>query len=172
MITIVVGTNRPKAKSKEIAIYYQQLLNELGAKSQILDLENLPADFTISALYGNKNSDFETLKIKMREAEKYVFIVPEYNGSFPGILKTFIDGLSYPNEILHKKAALVGISDGVQGGALALSHLNDIFNYLGLNTLAQRVKIPFLKKNFVNGEITDPLISQLMKDQAKLLVAF
>jgi chromate reductase, NAD(P)H dehydrogenase (quinone) len=174
MITIVVGTNRPNSKSREVASFYKQLLDNLNTESQILDLVNLPKDFTHSALYANngKNEDFNYLKNKMKEADKYVFIVPEYNGSFPGILKTFIDGLGYPNEILNKKAALVGISDGVQGGALALSHLNDIFNYLGLNTLAQRVKIPFMKKNFVDGEITDSLIQKLIADQAELLVKF
>jgi NAD(P)H-dependent FMN reductase len=80
--------------------------------------------------------------------------------------------LSYPSELLHKKAALVGISDGVQGGALALSHLNDVFNYLGMNVLAQRVKIPFMKKNFLDGEIKDALIDKLIREQAELLVKF
>ena len=174
MITIVVGTNRPKSKSSEVANYYKNLLDELGEKSQILNLEHLPDDFTVSALYhnANKNEEFNALKVIMKDSKKYVFIIPEYNGSFPGILKTFIDGLGYPNEIQHKKAALVGISDGVQGGALALSHIADIFNYLGLNLLAQRVKIPFMKKNFVDGQITDTLINQLIHEQAKLLVSF
>ncbi len=174
MITIVVGTNRPKSKSQEVAAFYKNLLDELGAPNQILNLENLPADFTVTALYenGNKNEAFNQLKAKIHEAKKYVFIVPEYNGSFPGVLKAFIDGLSYPNEIMNKKAALVGISDGVQGGALALSHLNDVFNYLGLNILAQRVKIPFMKKNFVDGTIQDKFILQLIQEQARLLVNF
>ena len=108
----------------------------------------------------------------MHESNKYVFIVPEYNNSYPGALKVFIDGLSYPSELLHKKAAMVGISDGMQGGALALSHLNDVFNYLGMNVLAQRVKIPFMKKNFVEGSIQDNLINRLIHEQAELLVNF
>jgi chromate reductase, NAD(P)H dehydrogenase (quinone) len=87
-------------------------------------------------------------------------------------LKTFIDGFSYPNGLLHKKAALVGISSGVQGGALALSHLNDVFNYLGMNILAQRVKIPLLNKNFVDGNITDTTIEKLVHEQVKLFINF
>jgi chromate reductase len=101
-----------------------------------------------------------------------VFIVPEYNGSFPGVLKVFIDGLNFPNSFIHKKTAIVGISDGVQGGAIALSHLTDIFHYLGLNVLAQKVKIPFLKKNFVDGKIVDPLIKNLIEGQAQLIAKF
>ncbi|MEZ4903089.1 MAG: NAD(P)H-dependent oxidoreductase [Spirosomataceae bacterium] len=77
----------------------------------------------------------------MKEADKYVFIVPEYNGSFPGALKVFIDGLGYPSELLHKSSFGRYFRWSARG-ALALSHLIDVFNYLGMNTLAQRVKIP------------------------------
>jgi chromate reductase, NAD(P)H dehydrogenase (quinone) len=174
MITIVVGTNRRSSKSKEVAQFYQQLLTTLNTDSQLVDLADLPDDFARSALYENngKNDVFNALRHVVETSDKYVFIVPEYNGSFPGVLKTFIDGLGYPNALVHKKAALVGISDGVQGGALALSHLTDIFSYLGLNVLAQRVKIPFMKRNFVEGQITDAFINKLINEQAQLLVKF
>jgi len=174
MISIIVGTNRHHSKSKQVALFYQKLLNNLATENQIIDLADLPDDFARSALYENngKNQAFNHLKQQMGASQKFVFIVPEYNGSFPGVLKTFIDGLGYPSELLHKKAALVGISDGVQGGAIALSHLTDIFNYLGLNVLAQRVKIPFMKKNFLEGQITDVLVDTLIKEQAALLVKF
>lgn len=176
MITIVAGTNRPEAKTLEMAHYYKSLLDRqpTPVESRILDLAQLPADFTVTALYANsgKNSAFNTLRAQMDESDKYVFVVPEYNNSFPGVLKAFIDGLSYPNSLMHKKCALVGISDGVQGNALGLSHLSDVFNYLGLNVLAQKVRIPLMKKNFVEGTVTDPFIAQLMEEQARLLVAF
>lgn len=174
MITIVVGTNRRRSKSKQVAEFYQKLLTNLNAPSQILDLSDLPDDFIRTALYENngKNETFNNFRRMMHESSKYVFIVPEYNNSYPGALKVFIDGLSYPSELLHKKAALVGISDGMQGGALALSHLSDVFNYLGMNVLAQRIKIPFMKKNFIDGSIQDNLINRLIHEQAELLVNF
>ena len=174
MITIVVGTNRRRSKSREVALFYQKLLSSLDTDSQIIDLAELPDDFIRTALYENngKNESFNAYRRLMHESDKYVFVVPEYNNSYPGALKVFIDGLSYPSELLHKKAALVGISDGVQGGALALSHLNDVFNYLGMNVVAQRVKIPFMKKNFLDGEIKDILIDKLIREQAELLVKF
>jgi chromate reductase, NAD(P)H dehydrogenase (quinone) len=174
MITIIIGTNRPNSKSKVVGEYYQKLLSNIGENSEILDLADLPNDFIFSALYENsgKNELFNELKSKIDNANKFVFIVPEYNGSFPGVLKAFIDGLSFPGSFIHKKAALVGISSGVQGGSIALSHLTDIFHYLGLNVLAQKVKIPFMSKNFVDGQVVDPLIKSLIEDQAKLIAKF
>jgi len=41
-----------------------------------------------------------------------------------------------------------------------------------MNVLAQRVKIPFMKKNFLDGEIKDGLIDKLIREQAELLVKF
>lgn len=171
MITIVAGTNRKISKTRQVALYYQRLLAEAGAESQVLDLAALPDDFIVSALYENagRNPVFNELRAVLEKADKFVFIVPEYNGSFPGVLKAFLDGLSYPSKLMHKQAALVGLSDGIQGGALALSHLNDIFSYLGLNVLAQRVKIPLMKKNFQEGKVTDVFINQLLHEQVTLL---
>ncbi len=174
MISIVISTNRANSMTSKVAQYYKTLLNNLHQENQIIDLQLLPQDFTYTALYDNdgQNEDFNKIRNVFENSDKYVFIVPEYNGSFPGVLKAFIDGLSFPNKLMHKKAALVGISDGVQGGALALSHLNDIFNYLGLNVLAQRVKIPTLNKHFRNNQITDPLIKSLIEEQALLISKF
>ncbi len=172
MISIISGTNRPNSKSKEIAIHYQKLLAAKGEAAQVIDLTELPADFTQSALYGNKNAQFEALRDKMNESEKYIFVIPEYNNSFPGVLKAFIDGLSYPNAIAHKKCALVGISDGVQGNAVGLCHIVDIFNYLGMHVLAQRIRIPFMKKNWVDHEIQDAFIVDLIDQQIDVFLKF
>lgn len=172
MISIIVGTNRKQSKSFEIALYYQKLLKQNQQESQIVDLSELPPDFIFSGLYGLKNEDFETFKKQISHSEKFVFIIPEYNNSFPGVLKAFIDGLSYPNELMHKKSALVGISDGVQGNTIGLSHFVDVLNYLGMNVIAQRVRVPFLKKNWLDGEIQDNFIKKLFDEQVEYFIKF
>lgn len=174
MITIVSGTNRPQSKSREVADFYQRLLHAHQVESNILDLAYLPNDFIFSALYDNsgKNEEFNSMRSIMEDSQKFVFIVPEYNNSFPGVFKAFLDGMSYPNALMHKKCALVGLSDGVQGNALGLSHLTDVLNYLGMHVLAQKVRIPLMKKNFAKGDITDSFIRQLIDDQARLLLSF
>jgi NAD(P)H-dependent FMN reductase len=117
MITIICGTNRKDAVSHTIANIYSQILDSLGAEYQYINLEHLPMDFTFSALYENsgQNEIFNRYREMMLNSEKYAFIVPEYNGSFPGVLKAFIDGLQFPDTFTAKKAALVGVSSGIQG---------------------------------------------------------
>jgi chromate reductase len=173
-IVIIVGTNRPNSMSRKIAEYYQNILNQLDTPSIILDLINLPHDFTVSALYENtgKNAEFNSLKELLEQTDKFVFIVPEYNGSYPGVLKAFIDGLPYPNSFANKKAALVGLSSNMQGAAVALSHLNDVFSYLGMNTLALRVKLAQIRSNYQDKIISNTLYKELLEIQAGQIIHF
>lgn len=172
MITIISSTNRPGANSLLIANYYKQLVEELGAKAQVLNLQDLPADSIVSALYDNtgKNDVFNTLAKEVGENQKFVFIIPEYNGSFPGVLKAFVDGLDYPNTFKNKTCALVGLSSGIQGGILAMSHFTDILNYLGADVLGLKVKIPHVEKNFDGVGLKVKLHAELMREQAEKLI--
>ncbi|WP_026953172.1 NADPH-dependent FMN reductase [Algoriphagus mannitolivorans] len=174
MIKIIVGTNRKNSVSKTIATLYQSILQEKGMESEILELENLPADFVSSALYENngKNPGYNEFHDRVEAGKKFVFIVPEYNGSFPGVLKTFIDGMTYPNTFRNKKCALVGISSGIGGGGIALSHLTDIFHYLGMHVLALKPKLAKIEQNMSDNLLTNRLYIELLHTQADMLLEF
>ncbi|GAB2954101.1 hypothetical protein GCM10027048_19290 [Hymenobacter coalescens] len=175
MITIVAGTNRRNSRARRISDLYAAQLREFGAQAQILDLTDLPADFTVTALYDNAGSHpaFNQLVDLASGAEKLVFVVPEYNCSYPGVLKAFIDGLPYPGGIRNKKAALVGLSSGAQGGLLALSHLSDVLMYLGTAVLPLRVRLPNIEASLTTtGELHNPLFEQLLREQAEQFLQF
>ncbi|MEP2024535.1 MAG: NAD(P)H-dependent oxidoreductase [Reichenbachiella sp.] len=173
MVTIISSTNRKKSVSKKLAHIYQGILEDKGVNTELIYLDELPADFIETALYdqAGKNKVFNTFRKKMIEAEKMVFIVPEYNGSFPGVLKAFIDGLAYPHTFRDKKAALVGISSGVQGAGLALSHLTDIFNYCGMHVLAQKPKLSRIEENLTENNLSE-LYHTLLEEQVDKLLRF
>ena len=175
MTTIIVGTNRPGSRAGQLAHLYAALLTELGAEFNLLNLTALPADFTTSALYRNAglHPEFNALADVLKASDKVVVMVPEYNGSFPGVLKAFIDGLPYPGGLRGKKAALVGLSDGPTGAGPALSHLTDVLMYLGTAVLPQRVRLPFIGKDLqADGTLANPLSNQLLREQAVALLAF
>jgi NAD(P)H-dependent FMN reductase len=175
MITIVAGTNRPQSRARRISDLYAAQLRAFGADARILDLTELPADFTNSALYDNTglHPEFNALVDLASSADKLVFVVPEYNCSYPGVLKAFIDGLPYPGGIRNKKAALVGLSSGSQGGLLALSHLSDVLMYLGTAVLPMRVRLPNIEASLTStGELNNPLFETLLREQAEQLLRF
>lgn len=174
MISIISGTNREQSVSKMIAHHYQQLLQGKQVESKIIDLAELPKDFTYSALYNNEGMDsrFNQYRQTIEDSQKYVFIVPEYNGSFPGVLKAFIDGLKYPESFQNKKCALVGIASSPQGGSLALSHLTDIFNHLGMHVLAMKPKLAQIHHYMDNQGINRQLYLDLLEEQAAKIINF
>ncbi len=174
MITIISGTNRTNSNSILIARYYKRLFESLGTAAQILDLTELPNDFIYSALYDNagQHEEFNAFQDLIDAADKFLFIVPEYNNSYPGVLKAFIDGLRYPGSFTGKKAALVGLSAGMQGGALAISHFTDVLNYLGMHVLAQKPKLAYVHKYLEQDEVSNPLYQQLIREQVEAFTSF
>jgi chromate reductase len=174
MVTIVAGTNRKKSNTLLIAGIYKSLLTKRNVACRIMDLSELPSDFVFSALYDNAGKDpiFNRFKDIINDSEKFVFIVPEYNGSFPGVLKAFIDGLDFPASFKNKKCALVGISSGVMAGALALSHLTDIFNYLGMHVLALKPRLPRIQNLIKDDTINDKILADLLETQVDALIEF
>lgn len=174
MITIVCGTNRKNSITQKVAVFYDDILRKKGEETTIINLEDLPSDFIETALYENvgKNNVFNAFQNQIDNCEKFVFITPEYNGSFPGVLKAFIDGMRFPGTFEGKKCALVGLSAGSQGGALAMSHLTDIFNYLGMNVLASKPRLPLLDSKMDGTKIIDKEYIQLLEEQAEQLIGF
>lgn len=59
---------------------------------------------------------------KVKEFDGFIFVIPEYNGFFPGIVKDAIDYLYYEWE--GKDFALVGL--GGKGGKWACDHLRTL----------------------------------------------
>lgn len=173
-LIIIIGTNREEAISPIIAKTYLELAQQIDLTAEIIDLRELPEDYIATALYGNagKNEAFNPLRKKMKDAQKFLFVVPEYNGSFPGILKAFIDGLEFPDTFRDKKAGLVGVSAGVLGGALAMSHLTDILNYCGTNVLATKPRLTSISSNIADGKITNKFYLELIQQQIKELKDF
>lgn len=173
-ISIICGTNRKDAISLRITEICQEIFERHNVHSVLVDLSKLPPDFAFTALYDNfgKNIEFNPYIQQMLESKKHVFIVPEYNGSFPGALKTFIDGLEYPNTFRNKKGALVGIASGGHGASLALSHLTDILNYCGMNILAYKPRLEKIEQNFSNGMFTNPRYLESLEKQVKMFIEF
>jgi len=174
MITIICGTNRKNSNSALVASIYREMMEAEGQQCDLINLADLPADFISSALYeaAGSNESFNPIRKKMAAADKFVIIVPEYNGSFPGILKTFFDGLEFPVTFTGKKCALVGISSGIQGSVLAMSHLTDILNYCGTHVLSQKPKLSGIEKHLEDGKLANPLYTDLLRNQIKAFLSF
>ena len=103
MITIISSTNRPGSSTLKVAQYYQRKLKAKGADAVLLSLSVLPPSLIETDLYGKRSKEFEPIQDIVTKTEKFLFIIPEYNGSFPGVLKVFIDACSFPESFMKRK---------------------------------------------------------------------
>ena len=127
MITIVCTTNRPDSNSIKVSELYEKALSTNGETCQILDLKNVEAQWIQNSHYSDNVPEMEEIVSKyIRPVSKLVFIIPEYNGSFPGILKFFMDGCDY-GVWEGKKVAMLGLATGRAGNLRGVDHLTGIF---------------------------------------------
>ena len=173
MITIINGTNRHNGNSLKVAKCYLEMLKKKGAECQLFALENLPADLLHAEMYGKRSVEFEAvIDRNIKHVRRFVFIIPEYNGGFPGVLKAFIDCF-HPSYLYGKKAALVGVSAGHAGAAIPMAHFTDILHYLSVEVLSRKPKLSGIDHLLDdNDEITHANALRQLEEQMDLFLKF
>ena len=149
MITIISGTNRKYSNTYKIAREYQLLLQQKSIEAGIFSLED------VNLL--QYDAAFEKIENEMLiPSTHFIIISPEYNGSFPGVLKLLFDN-SRSHEIwFHKKALLTGVATGRAGNLRGMDHLADVLNYIKITVHPN--KLPISAINSVvdkDGKIID-----------------
>jgi chromate reductase len=160
VITIVSGTNRPENVTLRVALLVRELLTAMNIESQVLDLQKLPRDFAYkNDVFGNADPGFSAIVQQfVLNADRFVFVVPEYNGSFPGVCKTFIDAV-WPESFQGKKAAIIGLSSGRSGNLRGLDHLTSVLHYLEVIVFPKKVTIPHVEQKLDDdGNLIDEKI--------------
>ncbi|MCD6068052.1 MAG: NADPH-dependent reductase [Bacteroidetes bacterium] len=155
-ITIISGTNRPGSNTIKIAKHCEELLNGMGIPTLFYSLEDVPENLAFSEMFGKRSPGFEQMiHTYVDSSNKFLFVVPEYNGSYPGILKTFLDSV-HPNHWNFKKAGLIGVSDGRAGNLRGIEQLTLVFNYLKMTVFYNKLPISSIKKLLdENGKLSD-----------------
>jgi chromate reductase, NAD(P)H dehydrogenase (quinone) len=173
MVTIISATNRPGSSTLKVAKYYQKQLKEKGIDAGLLSLAQLPANLIESDLYGKRSAEFESIQQTITQTTKFLFIIPEYNGSFPGVLKVFIDACSFPESFYEKKAALTGISSGKYGNIRGIDHFTGVCHYLHLNVMSLKLHIASINKEFdENDDFFKEDTLQFTNEQIEKFIAF
>ncbi|TKB96703.1 NADPH-dependent FMN reductase [Pedobacter cryophilus] len=173
MTLIISGTNRPNSNTYKLAKYYQKTLAEKGLESNILALTDLPETLIHSDLYGKRSPEFQKIQDQVTAAQKFLFIIPEYNGSFPGILKLFIDACKFPDSFFDKKAALVGLATGKYGNVRGIEHFTGVCNYINLHVLPLKIHIPAIHTELdENGDLFKEDTIQFTHQQMDRFIKF
>lgn len=157
MITVISGTDRKDSMTLRVAAYYTKILREKTDEDvHLVSLEGLDV--------WNKHGKLkETEERLLIPSQKFVFIMPEYNGGVPGILKLMLDNSDIKKCWWFKKALLTGVADGRAGNLRGMDHLTNILNYLKINVFYN--KIPLSR---INEEIDKE--GNLLKEETVKLI--
>lgn len=141
MITIISATSRQDSMTLRVAKKYEAIFREKGEAVHLVCLKD--------KVLWERGEDMIALEQQfLVPANKFVFVMPEYNGSYPGILKVMIDNSDIKKCWWGKKAMLTGLADGRAGNLRGLDHFTNVLNYLRINVMYN--KIPLSR---INSEI-------------------
>ena len=147
-MTIVSGTNREGSYTLKLAKEYQRILVEKKVEASLFSLEG------VNLL--NWDKAFEQIELNVIiPTSCFIFIIPEYNGSFPGSLKVLFDTCSSHEIWFNKRALITGNATGRAGNLRGMDHLADILNYLKITVHPNKLPIS--------------AINQVMSDEGKLI---
>ncbi|MBT4760456.1 MAG: NAD(P)H-dependent oxidoreductase [Bdellovibrionaceae bacterium] len=174
MIQIISGTDRPESRSFEISKISQNLFKIHGSESNIINLCGLGLNELNGQQYGgalNESSSVGNAVQLVNQASGLLFVVPEYNGSFPGALKYFIDHWSYPDSFESRPVAFIGLG-GQWGGLRSVEHLQGVFGYRNSYIFPERVFLTNIWEKLKDGLISDALCNELLEKQAENFIKF
>ena len=167
-ILIISGTNRPNSSALKVSRVLERHYAAANVPADLLNLEDLPCELFQGSVYKVKPPAMVELQDRVIAAAGLHVVTPEYNGSFPGVLKYFIDLLKYPDSFEHKPIAYVGEASGTWGGLRAVEQLQMVFGYRHAHSYPVRVFIPGVQKLFdVAGTLTDPAIDGRLAEQTR-----
>ncbi len=144
-IALILGTNRSERQSEKVArLIFDHLDKRDDIDPTMIDIRDFdfPQDNYGTAL---RESFPETQKI-METMDGFVIVCPEYNHSFPGVLKTFMD--MFLKEYNNKSAAIATVSSGMWGGVRAAENMLSFLRMLGLKTASSDMNFPRVEAMF------------------------
>ncbi len=166
MITIISGSSRGDNNTKKVALEYQRLLKEKGEISGLLSLDE------ISVVY--RDPKFVEMELEfLIPAEKFIIITPEYNGSYPGILKLMIDNTDVVKSWWYKKVLLTGVSTGRAGNLRGMEHLTGSLLHMKMIVHFNRLPISLINKLMnSHNQFTDEATLKAINTQLDEFLSF
>src|SRR5262245_57570016 len=145
-IPVILGTTRKGRMSSHAAQFiWEEVRKRDGVITELIDIAklNLVVDDAGEAIKDPRFSE------AMEGADAVIIVSPEYNHSFPGLLKHVLD--SCLKEYIHKAAGVVAVSAGPFGGTRMIENLLPILRELGLVSIFWDVNFGNIYKTFDPG---------------------
>ena len=158
-ILFVVGSMRKESFNRQRA---NIIAEELKGKAEVsfLSYGDIP--------FMNQDIEFPTpeeilrVRSEVEGVDGLWIFTPEYNSSYPGVLKNLLDWLSRPHKpndyangssVTDKKVAISGVA-GKSAAAGSRGKLKDLLEIMGMKVMENQVGVTINPEAWVNNELT------------------
>ncbi len=139
MYTITSATNRIGSDTEKVTNAYLQLFENKGVHAEVFTLIGLNVLERNPELTGIENE-------VLIPTQKFIFIMPEYNGTFPGVLKAIIDITDVKKVWWWKKALLPGLSTARAGNLRGMDQITGSLHHLNVFVHPNKLPISVIDK--------------------------
>lgn len=173
-IKIISGTDRPNSNSLKFSNFIQAKFMEFTNQNvDVISLEDFPLADVQGGIYGSEPQSVIEFRQPIVDADGLLFVIPEYNGSFPGILKMLIDYLPFPESFVNMPIAYIGIAAGAFGAMRPVEQFQMVTAYRNAVSFPERLFIPRFSKEFDSeAGLTDHFKQELLKSMVVNFVEF
>jgi chromate reductase, NAD(P)H dehydrogenase (quinone) len=172
VIHILSATDRPDSNALKVSGYIEPFLSE-KTETKLFSLKDFPLKDVHGGRYGNPPESVKQYNDDFLKADGFLFVIPEYNGGFPGILKLFFDYLPFPNALEMKPVSLIGEAAGAFGGLRAVEQFEQLLKYRKAVIYPERMFIQRVNDSFDEEEgMESERHQQLLENQLRRFPEF
>lgn len=142
-IAIVCGSVRQDRRSINVANYILEQVKLSGHEPGLVDFTKMPLPFVDTPVPpGDLNGQYPYEEVRQwskiaHSADAFILVAPEYNHGYSAIMKNGLDWLY--GEFAYKPVGLVGVSDGMVGGARVIEQLRALCGGFGMYDIKETV---------------------------------
>jgi len=165
-ILAFAGSTRRESFNKKLVPIAAKGAREAGAEVTLIDLKDFPLPLFDQDLEAEQGMPENGRKLKKLfiDHDGLLIASPEYNSSFPAVLKNAIDWVSRPAPgepslaaFRGKVATLMSASPGALGGLRGLVHVRSILGNIGVIVLPDQITVADAHEAFnPDGTLNDP----------------
>jgi NAD(P)H-dependent FMN reductase len=160
-IEIISGSPRTTSVTKRVALHLKKWLNHnTSHEVDIIDMKdwNIPPVQSVWVAPEKAPAEFQPLAERIFNADAYILVTPEYNGSYSPAMKNMLD--HFPKR-LHKPFGIVTASPGAMGGIRASQQLLQLVPALFGIASPNMLITPAVDKKFnADGDLLDESFQQ------------
>ena len=163
-IPIILGTAREGRESEKVAKFVMTEAGKYGFETELIDVK----DYASPATWSMKPDIKEKISAKIKNADALIIVAPEYNHSYPGELKIFMD--NFYQEYFYKPIGICGVSSGFLGGARMVEQLRLVSIEFHMIPIREALFFSSVKTIFnENGSVKDQGYLEKLKTMFKEL---